>query len=152
MYRALQVNTGKVCNAMLTADAAMVVGMGVVEKDGEACFPTAVTGENIYFVRKGISTTSIDEVEGELSDYSDAKTTIAEGELVAVEPMVASERYFIDQISGTIAKGDYLMLNTDGKFKKAVATNVSTILVVDAAATDAGHAGAIVKIVAPHTI
>ena len=151
MVRVLQGKIGKNVDAMCSAAVSMKVGMGVQRKNGEAVFPTEDSCENIYFVKKGVSTTTIDEVAGELSDYASEKQNIAIGEKVLLEYPETGESYFIDQIDGSLANEDYLVVTNAGLFKKAT-TGTSRFKVVDATYKDCGHAGAKIEVVEPHSI
>lgn len=140
MYRVLQGNSGKVADATYLAGVAMKRGQFVVKgTDGEVNYPAAATDKNVFLVGKEFITSG-ENGDRDLPDYDDIFENIADGEGVATEKPVPSERYFTDQVTGTFTAGGYALAGTDGKL---VATTVaSKFRIVSTAYTDCGtHVG-----------
>lgn len=144
MFRYLQNVTNEPANAMCTASAAMVQGMGVVkETDTTVKFPTAATANDIYVVTRGRFHTG-EPVS--IPDYDPRNENIAEGEYVVLIKPRIGERFFTDQV-GEVADKDYVQVGTDGKFEKVTAGN-SNLQVKNANHMDCGtHKGVIIEVV-----
>lgn len=152
MLRELQTIVGKNADAMLTADVAMVRGMGVQKVGTEAILPIATTCDNIFLVTKETIPTGLLSIQGELSEYTDEFEDIAVGEhVVLIKPMVG-ERYATNQFATTKPKiNEYLIVGTDGMFVKATSTQVSRFL-CKGDYDDAGHACIMFEVIEPHTV
>lgn len=146
MFRVLEDINTKNADAMHTAGEVMKIGMGVVKKSNkEVEFPTAATAENIFFVTKEIVPTGIDSLKGEISDYNFEE--ISDGEMVVLVKPIIGEVYWTNQ-SGAVEEGDYVVVDTDGKFKKAVKDNKSNLKVTSIGIKDAGiHTGITIEVV-----
>ncbi len=121
MLRELQTYIGKNYDAMNTAAAAMVVGMGVVKDytKNEVKLPDAATDKGVFFVTKEKRAEGVYAGAGELSDYEEQFMNIKAGEFVKLVIPAKGERYATDQFTDGAAAGDYLSAGTDGKFAKS---------------------------------
>ena len=121
MLRELQTYIGKNYDAMNTAAAAMVVGMGVVKDytKNEVKLPDAATDKGVFFVTKEKRAEGVYAGVGELSDYEEQFMNIKAGEFVKLVTPVKGERYATDQFTDGAAVGNYLSVGTDGKFAKS---------------------------------
>lgn len=121
MLRELQTTTGKTYDTMNVAGADMVVGMGVIKDytTNEVKFPSAATDTGVFFVTKEKRAEGIYAGLGEFSDYEDMFMNIVRGEGVKLVPPVKAERYATDQFSVGASVGDYLAVDTNGKFVKS---------------------------------
>ena len=146
MFRVLEDINAKNADAMYSAGSAMTIGMGVVKgANFEADFPSEATATDVFFVTKEIIPTGLDTLKGEISDY--ALEAIAAGEKVVLVKPIVGEIYWTDQIDSGIAKDDYVVVGTDGKFEKATSTK-SNLKVVSTEVKDAGtHAGIAIEVV-----
>jgi len=151
MLRELIANTGKIADATYTADVALVRGMAVQKSNGEAVLPTAATGEGLFFVDKEPIPTGLDTVRGDISDYDASFENIKAGEYVKLIKYYAGEQIAIDQVTGTVASGTYMVAGTDGKLKAASTGNVS-YAISRGAYDDNGHALTKVEFVEAHTV
>lgn len=152
MYRRKQNFVEKNYDATKTASVDMIIGMGVVKGDTTVSFPTSTTATDIFFVGKETIPTGLDSLR-EMSDYD--LQNIKAGEFVWLDKPLIGERYWTDQISGTIAKGDYVAVNNAGKFVKATTSTtpsnlkVTAINVKDTYSVNANltHTGILIEVV-----
>ena len=146
MFRVLEDINAKNADAMYSAGSAMTIGMGVVKgANFEADFPSEATATDVFFVTKEIIPTGLDSLKGEISDY--ALEAIVAGEKVVLVKPIIGEIYWTDQIDSGIAKDNYVVVGTDGKFEKATSTK-SNLKVVSTEVKDAGtHAGIAIEVV-----
>lgn len=146
MFRVLEDINAKNADAMYSAGSAMTIGMGVVKgANFEADFPETATATDVFFVTKEIIPTGLDSLKGEISDY--ALEAIVAGEKVVLVKPIIGEIYWTDQIDVGIAKDNYVVVGTDGKFEKATSTK-SNLKVVSTDVKDAGtHAGIAIEVV-----
>lgn len=146
MFRGLQDILGENYDAMYKAKVNMVAGMGVVKDyaTGEFKFPSAATAQDVYFVTKDMQPVGIQTVYGDVSEYD--CQNIKAGEFGLLVAGKKGEKFFTDQVTGTIATGARVKVGTDGKF--VTAASDSNMICADGSAKDAGtHAGIIVEIV-----
>ncbi len=146
MFRGLQDILGENYDAMYKAKVDMVAGMGVVKNyaTGEFEFPSSATAQDIYFVTKDMQPVGIQTVYGDVSEYD--CQDISAGEFGLLVAGKKGEKFFTDQITGSIATGARVEVGTDGKF--ATASGDSNMICADGNAKDAGvHPGIIIEIV-----
>jgi hypothetical protein len=140
MFRVLEDINGKNADAMYSAGDDMKVGMGVIKGESfEADFPSTATATDIFIVAKEFIPTGLDSLRGEVSDY-DLETIKSGDKIVLIKPIIG-EIYWTDQVETELSVGDYLVVNTNGKFTKASSGN-SNLKVESLGIKDAGvHTG-----------
>ena len=147
MFRVLEDINAKNADAMYSAGSAMTIGMGVVKgANFEADFPETATATDVFFVTKEIIPTGLDTLKGEISDYT-LEAIVAGEKVVLVKPIIG-ELYWTNQIGEGIAKDDYVVVGTNGKFEKASTSAKSNLRVASTDVKDAGvHAGIAIEVV-----
>nr|DAQ86962.1 MAG TPA: capsid stabilizing protein [Caudoviricetes sp.] len=144
MLRDIIAHEQKAVPAYYKAAAALKTGMGVVVDvtDGTVELPSAETADNIYLVDKERVPVGEMAARTQFSDYEAAFNTVASGEIVKLRHYDAGEEFATDAFTGSIAKGDYVTVGADGKWKKATGSTsavASRYICVDPAHDDAGH-------------
>lgn len=148
MFRFMQNYTNKPVNAMKTAEVAMVQGMGVVVEDDTVKLPTEATAKDIFIVTKERIPTGLDSIQGDIPDYDERFENIEKGDFVVLIKPTTPERFFTDQFTGSLSKGDYVVVGVDGKFVKANSDAESNLKVVNPAYVDCGkHTGVLIEVV-----
>ena len=146
MYRVIEGIVEKNYDATKTAKTDMIVGMGVIKEGNEVKFPTSTTAKDIFFVGKEFIPTGLDSPR-EMSDYE--LQNIKNGEFVFIDKPIIGEQFWTDQTSGSISVGDYVAVNSAGKFVKATtSTTPSNLVVISTTYKDAGtHEGIVIEVV-----
>lgn len=155
MLRNLQIRPNKPVETTYKASEAMITGMGVVKSyaDHTIALPTAETADNIFMLDKEKIPTGINAGRGELSDYETEFVSVKSGEFAKIHTFDVGERRAVDQYVATgLAKGDYMAVGTDGKWKKAAANTTAektdgtlSAYVYDGTHTSDGHTLAIIE-------
>lgn len=145
MLREFQTNVLKTTDAMYKADATMITGAPVVKNYADKTVSIAANGtiDGFFFVNKERVPTGLNCAKGDMSDYDENFTKIAENENVKLIIPETGERYGTDQYTlGALTVGDAVMV-TGGKFVKA---NVASRLIFGGEYNDVGHKLAIIEI------
>jgi hypothetical protein len=141
MIRKLQSLSSRNYNAVGIAYEAMTIGMGVVQTSNGIELPSSATTANIFFVAKEAIPTGINSVKGEIPDYDTTFESISKDDGVVLIKPIIGEKYFTNQTKGEIRDGQYLLVDTDGKFKGATSAATSNLIVRNANYTDCGQSG-----------
>lgn len=141
MIRKLQSLSSKNYNAVGIAYEAMKNGMGVVQTANGIELPASATTSDIFFVTKEVIPTGINSVKGEIPDYDNTFENIAKDDGVVLIKPVVGEKYFTNQTKNEIRDGQYLLVDTDGKFIGATSAATSNLVVRNANYSDCGQSG-----------
>lgn len=142
MLRELQVTQNKPANSMYKAgETKIITGMAVVknETDKKFEFPSAETASDIFFVDKERIPTGLNAARGDLSDYEEDFTVLAEGEFGKLIAYFVGERFATDQCADGLTVGDRVSAGTDGKLMKATASSVPSKYIYKGEFNDNGH-------------
>ena len=134
MLRCLRDHDQKSADATYKANAACVTGMAVIKDFANklAKFPTAATGDNLFFVQKERYATGINAAYTDLSDYDTIYTNVAQGEFVVLYSFDYDEVFATDAFTGsTLVDADIgktVVANTSGLLTPATSTATSKYL------------------------
>lgn len=145
MLREFQTNGLKTTDAMYKTDAEMITGAPVVKNYADKTVSIAGNGvvDGFFLVNKERVPTGLNCAKGDMSDYDENFTKIAENESVKLIIPETGERYGTDQyVLGDLSIGDSVMV-TGGKFVKA---DVASKLIFGGEYSDVGHKLAIIEI------
>lgn len=139
MLRDIMAHEQKAVPAYYKAAVNLNTGMGVVVdvENSTAGLPTAETADGIYLVDKERVPTGVNASRNQFSDYEEEFNAVKKDEPVKLRTYGPGEEFATSAFTGTIAKGDYVAVGADGKWKKA--TGASRYVCVDPAHNDAGH-------------
>lgn len=151
MLRTLIGHEHKAAFADCKASAACSTGMGVVMDRAAKTFalPTAETAADIVIVYKERIPSGIYAANGDYSDYFEQYNSVAAGEFAPLYSYDYGEVFATDQYDSTIvdaAKGKRVSVGTDGKWKVATVTTVSSKYVFKDFYNDNGHKLAIIEV------
>lgn len=153
MLRDIIVNGQDAAIASFTIGSAAATGMGVVvdsQANKTVKLPAAETATDVFVLQKARIPTGINCAKEYFSDYDTEFNTFASGDHVVLNKYYVGEYFATDAYaSGLLATdaGKKLSVGTDGKWKVATASTVTSKYVFCGFINDNGHQLAEIKVV-----